>query len=459
MQISTIFIVLSLLSPVTEAQPRQPVYVAHDCGNDTFPLNSAYRVNRDSLLSSLSSNGSRGDGFYNTTSGRSPNRLYGLFLCRGDLSPSACQDCVTLITNDIPQRCPTQTTAVIWYEECTLRYSNQYIFSVVAEEPAVSLYSRNAIDDQEVSAAALIIMTDTAAQMENEPAGAKKFATRESRLSSSQTVYTSVQCTPDLSGMDCSRCLHVAIANLSDCCGSRQGAVVLMPSCVVRYDDFPFYNVTGPAPGGNRNESNRTPVLVATLSATFGLLFVSISGFCIWRRRKSRDNTENSQGGQLLDLVDGRIPDEHSPKTFSGENGESQKFPSIQLEILHAATDHFARTNKLGEGGFGPVYKAWKQWSSGEGMQLIDQLLVPSCVVSEVLKCIHIGLLCVQEDPADRPTMSSVIFMLASDDSITLASPTKPAFSVGRVVSEPSEPNSNGVRSVNEVTISSFLPR
>ena len=45
----------------------------------------------------------------------------------------------------------------------------------------------------------------------------------------------------------------------------------------------------------------------------------------------------------------------------------------------------------------------------------------------KMLRCIHIGLLCVQEDPADRPTMASVVLMLSSF-SITLNLPSQPAF-------------------------------
>ncbi|KAL5839814.1 hypothetical protein ACOSQ4_012422 [Xanthoceras sorbifolium] len=46
---------------------------------------------------------------------------------------------------------------------------------------------------------------------------------------------------------------------------------------------------------------------------------------------------------------------------------------------------------------------------------------------NEMLKCVHIGLLCVQESVSDRPTMASVIHMLNSD-SVTLAAPAKPEF-------------------------------
>ncbi|KAK6264895.1 hypothetical protein SCA6_020329 [Theobroma cacao] len=58
---------------------------------------------------------------------------------------------------------------------------------------------------------------------------------------------------------------------------------------------------------------------------------------------------------------------------------------------------------------------AWKLWSKGQGMELIDHLLVQFCVDAEVLKCIHIGLLCVQEELADRPRMTPVIVMLESE--------------------------------------------
>jgi hypothetical protein len=43
------------------------------------------------------------------------------------------------------------------------------------------------------------------------------------------------------------------------------------------------------------------------------------------------------------------------------------------------------------------------------------------------MRCIHIGLLCVQENVVDRPTMASVVLMFNSY-SITLPIPSQPAF-------------------------------
>ncbi|KAL5731104.1 hypothetical protein ACHQM5_003863 [Ranunculus cassubicifolius] len=49
-----------------------------------------------------------------------------------------------------------------------------------------------------------------------------------------------------------------------------------------------------------------------------------------------------------------------------------------------------------------------------------------SFTASEVLKCIHIGLLCVQKFPNDRPTMSTVLSML--DNGVLLPQPKQPGF-------------------------------
>ena len=44
----------------------------------------------------------------------------------------------------------------------------------------------------------------------------------------------------------------------------------------------------------------------------------------------------------------------------------------------------------------------------------------------EIMRCVHIGLLCVQDDVADRPTMASVEVMLNSY-SATFPLPSQPA--------------------------------
>ncbi|PON79929.1 Mitogen-activated protein kinase kinase kinase [Trema orientale] len=77
---------------------------------------------------------------------------------------------------------------------------------------------------------------------------------------------------------------------------------------------------------------------------------------------------------------------------------------------------------------------AWKLWNEGRPIELADALLenVPA---SEVLRCIQVGLLCVQKRPEERPLMSSVLYMLDSDNA-SLPQPKQPGFYVERVHKE-----------------------
>ena len=78
--------------------------------------------------------------------------------------------------------------------------------------------------------------------------------------------------------------------------------------------------------------------------------------------------------------------------------------------------------------------------------------------VSEVLRCIHVGLLCVQQKPEDRPNMSSVVLMLGSENS--LPDPKQPGFFTERNM--PAVDSSSGNHessSINDLTISELDAR
>ncbi|KAM0952321.1 putative protein kinase RLK-Pelle-DLSV family [Dioscorea sansibarensis] len=69
----------------------------------------------------------------------------------------------------------------------------------------------------------------------------------------------------------------------------------------------------------------------------------------------------------------------------------------------------------------------WRQWNEGNALELVDRILGNRFIKEQVLRCIHIGLLCVQVDPTKRPSMASVVNMLSSH-SIPLPTSTAPAF-------------------------------
>uniref|UniRef100_A0A453GLV6 S-locus receptor kinase C-terminal domain-containing protein n=1 Tax=Aegilops tauschii subsp. strangulata TaxID=200361 RepID=A0A453GLV6_AEGTS len=71
--------------------------------------------------------------------------------------------------------------------------------------------------------------------------------------------------------------------------------------------------------------------------------------------------------------------------------------------------------------------QAWSLWREGLAKDLVDPSVSESCSDEEVLCCIHVGLLCVQDDPDARPPMSAILTTLESR-STPLATPDKPLY-------------------------------
>lgn len=88
-------------------------------------------------------------------------------------------------------------------------------------------------------------------------------------------------------------------------------------------------------------------------------------------------------------------------------------------------------------------------------MELLDPKLDGSYSQSEVIRCIHIGLLCVEEDPNDRPTMAKVVSYL-NNPSVDLPLPTERLFFKSR--KELDNVTDSNCESINEMTIE-FYPR
>ncbi|KAB2610569.1 receptor-like serine/threonine-protein kinase SD1-8 [Pyrus ussuriensis x Pyrus communis] len=103
---------------------------------------------------------------------------------------------------------------------------------------------------------------------------------------------------------------------------------------------------------------------------------------------------------------------------------------------------------------------AWELWEGGRGMEVIDESVRETCRPNEALRCIHVGFLCVQEAPDDRPTMSSVIHMLQGNEATPLPPSKELAFSTHRNLRAIScSPPTPANFSCNSVTISMLQAR
>ena len=88
----------------------------------------------------------------------------------------------------------------------------------------------------------------------------------------------------------------------------------------------------------------------------------------------------------------------------------------------------------------------------GSGVELIDPSMRDNCDPLQAVKCVNVGLLCVQEITNDRPTMSDVVVML-SNETATIPMPKKPAFTIHRST------QMSSMYSNNEVTVTNVEPR
>ena len=132
-------IMLSILSR-TSPSYGGAVYVYHFCANTTIPKNSSYKSSLSSLFSSFSSYANHNVEFFSPstsslTSSLSSNAIskiqislnisdpvYGLHICRGDVTAEVCRECVEEAAKDLANRCSRELVAVIWYDECMMPY-------------------------------------------------------------------------------------------------------------------------------------------------------------------------------------------------------------------------------------------------------------------------------------------------------------------------------------------------
>nr|GLL20489.1 receptor-like serine/threonine-protein kinase SD1-7 [Ipomoea trifida] len=146
----------------------------------------------------------------------------------------------------------------------------------------------------------------------------------------------------------------------------------------------------------------------------------------------------------------------HSRQQPAGK--EDDDLPFFNFKSIEMATNYFSTENKLGQGGFGPVYKVWTVWIEGRISELIDPTMDKTVSLNEAIRCIQVGLLCVQDSAADRPTMSDVVSMLGNE-LIVLPTPKQPGFSTIIGLRCDDIGNNPGVGSINMVTISDIEGR
>ncbi|CAJ1925025.1 unnamed protein product [Sphenostylis stenocarpa] len=604
-----IFLFISSLNRVSGEDPLD-IYCPSEF--PLYDLNSSFHNNLNLVLGLLSSDNASEGGFYSTSEGEEPNKVYGQSLCRGDVTNSTvCKECIEKASQDVMNSCRSEN-AMIWYNLCQVRYSFQN-FDVVAytgKYPKQNYEEKNVSDPTRFREYLTFLMNNLSNEAAFNP-GRNMFAAGEVDYPGNKTIYGLVQCTRDMSPTGCSSCFSSAFTELTTCCSYREGGIILSRTCNMRFQLSQFFNASSayrlvyPTSTGWKWKTWMFVLIICgsifTLALVIGLIGLGIACF---RGKKDRDQDEEISERTLLEEL---TTPRHVAVTQEGDLISSEELLFMTLASIRVATDDFSDTNKLGQGGFGAVYKgvlpdgneiavkrlsrkswqgieefkneivliaklqhknlvrllgcaldgeeklliyefmsnksldqlifdqekrskldwktyygiisgiargllylheesrlkiihrdlkpnnvlldhellakisdfvdiwlrsmqwkdcsvlnrmcsalAWRLWNEGKELDFVDPVVLESGLGSEVVRCMHIGLLCVQENPEHRPTMSNVMLLLGSE-SVGLPQPKQPAFALSRVLHL--DPSTTTNPSDKEIVFSDILPR
>ncbi|KAK3138407.1 hypothetical protein QOZ80_5AG0368540 [Eleusine coracana subsp. coracana] len=360
-----------LLSAVTNAEDVSYFHI--ECVSDTnYTRGGAFQSNLESLLSSLPSSAAASGGFAENATGAAPDEAYGLAQCRRDASARDCSKCVDTLAQKLSSGCQGLKSAIAVASPCMLRYSNVSFFGKA--DTSYLIYYNAPLNATEPD----LFMTRLDGLMSNLTRKAahgnpRMFAAGAVDHTPLVKIYGMAQCTGDLGGDDCYSCLDRAAAYIPTYWGRKQGGQAILWSCFVRFESAIFYNVHAaeiamssspalapvPAPGdGSPNYSNHSSqgstdaatgagmsqtvrtALLASVPVTVTMLVLMFVAVLTCKK--------NRKPYRHVRVASNRLGDE--------ETGSLEPF-QYDLSTLRAATDNFSEQNKLGQGGFGPVYK------------------------------------------------------------------------------------------------------
>ncbi|KEH22744.1 putative protein kinase RLK-Pelle-DLSV family [Medicago truncatula] len=178
-----------------------------------------------------------------------------------------------------------------------------------------------------------------------------------------------------------------------------------------------------------------------------------ISDFGMARIFEGREDTENT-----IRVVGtyGYISPEYAMQGLFSEKSDVFSFGVLLLEIISGRRNSSFYDNEHALTLLGFV---WIQWKEGNILSFINTEIYDPSHHKYVVRCIHIGLLCVQELAVDRPNMAAVISMLNSEAEL-LPPPSQPAFILRQnMLSTMSHEESHRRYSINSVSITDISGR
>lgn len=304
--------------------------------DQVYENNSDFHKNIEKIPSILNSSDAT---FLNFSIGNKPDTVNVIALCRGDISEATrCQSCLSKAYKELVERCTKEKVAIIWKDECMLRYSDRNISHINTTEPYDTDWNDGKANANNFNRNVRCLLEKLQAAAAN--TSDRKIATGNFSVTQG-TTFGLVQCTPDLTTQQCKDCLDKAFGQLHECCENKIGGRVVMPSCYFRYETglAPFYIKTAaqiPGTGecgSNTNSKTKILIIIVVVVSTSLVIIVFLGMYIYYSRKKNQEDKTDDW-------------DEMSEESLH-----------YNFDVIKFATDNFSPDNKLGNGGFGVVYK------------------------------------------------------------------------------------------------------
>ncbi|RZB81129.1 Cysteine-rich receptor-like protein kinase 2 isoform A [Glycine soja] len=378
MQLKLVALTLSIFWPWWSFEGAvgdpQLFFLTFECSTVSARDLSNLHQNRNASFAALRSqvsNQSKHFAAAQSTSGSDP--VYATFQCRNYLSNTDCTTCFDAAAANI-RNCSTGNTAHLVYDGCILRYLNSvFLDNSIIFSSHTFCGNQTADESTAFGTVGLQVLMDLQIAT---PKISGYFAATKTHVAGG-AIYAFAQCAETLTPDTCLNCLSNQLSNIQGCLPNTNGRAIDPSGCFMRYSETPYFadNQTTDislflkqGPGG----SMRKWVTIGGGLAGALLVVILLSLFFWYRRSQSPKRV---------------------PRAYTLGATELKAVTKYKYSDLKAATKNFSEKNKLGEGGFGAVYKgtmkngkdvAVKKLLSGKSSKIDDEFESEVTLISNV---------------------------------------------------------------------------